>query len=102
MPWLCSATTGRSVTPASPAPIANHQVHSIASILAIVAALASFFVNSGGLGLVLAIAAIVLGVVGFLMAASPRVSGGLLSLASIGLGVVAAVFALIRGVWHLI
>jgi len=82
-------------------PIAAHQVHSLASIVAIVAAIASFFVHSGVFGLVLAIAAIVLGLVGFVKAASPRVSGGMISLVAIGLGVIAAVFAVLRGIVHL-
>lgn len=84
------------------APATRSPVHSIASILSILCAIASFFVYHGSLGLILAICAIVLGIVGFIKAASPRVSGGILSLCAIGLGLIAAVFALIRGVWHLI
>lgn len=82
-------------------PIATSQVHSLASIVSIICAIASFFVHSGVFGLVLAIAAIVLGLVGFIKASSPRVSGGILSMCAIGLGVIAAVFAVLRGVVHL-
>ena len=77
------------------------QARSLASILAIVAAIASFFVYSGIWGVVLAVVAVVLGLVGFAKAASPRVSGGILSLCAIGLGLIAAVFAVLRGVMHL-
>jgi hypothetical protein len=73
------------------------QVKSAASILAIVAAVASFF--AGGWGIILAVLAVVLGVVGFIKAASPRVSGGVLSLCAIGIGLIALVFAIIRLVW---
>ena len=82
-------------------PIATSQVHSLASIVSIICAIASFFVNSGVFGLLLAICAIVLGLVGFIKAASPRVSGGILSMCAIGLGVIAAVFAVLRGSVHL-
>jgi len=77
------------------------QVKSLASILAIVAAIASFFIHSGVVGLLLAVVAIVLGLVGFAKAASPRVSGGILSLCAIGLGLIAALFAVLRGLMHL-
>ena len=77
------------------------QAKSIASIIAIIAAIASFFVNSGLLGLGLAVVAIVLGLVGFIKAASPRVSGGIISLIAIGLGLIAALFAVLRGLLHL-
>lgn len=77
------------------------QVKSLASILAIVAAIASFFVHSGIWGVMLAVVAVVLGLVGFAKAASPRVSGGILSLCAIGLGLIAVVFAVLRGLMHL-
>jgi uncharacterized membrane protein HdeD (DUF308 family) len=91
------ALFGSSAEPVSSAP---HK--SIPSILAIICAVVSFFIHSGFLGLLLAIAAIVLGIVGFFLAVSPRKSGGILSVLSILLGVVATVFALLRGVWHVI
>lgn len=53
---------------------------SFVSLLAVAAAIASFFVHSGVIGLALALTAIVLGIIGFLVSFSPRVSGGILSL----------------------
>jgi len=83
-------------------PIVGGQAKSLASILAIIAAIASFFVHSGVWGVVLAVFAIVLGLVGFAKAASPRVSGGILSLLAVGLGLIAFIFALLRGVFHVL
>jgi hypothetical protein len=82
---------GRPTAGASP-------VRSGASILAIVASLGSFYLSSQGreiLALLAAGAAILFGLVGFLKAASPRVSGGILSLTAVGLGAVAVIVALI-------
>ena len=70
---------------------------SIPSILAALAAIASFFVGAGW-GFFLAVAAIVLGLIGFLLALSPKVRGGVTSVMSMVfglLGIVAAVFKLI-------
>jgi hypothetical protein len=70
---------------------------SIPSILAVICAIVSF--TSGAFfGTIMAIAAIVLGLLGFLLALSPRVRGGMISILSIlmGLvGIVAAVFKLV-------
>jgi hypothetical protein len=70
---------------------------SIPSILAVICAIVSF--NTGAfLGTITAIAAIVLGLLGFLLALSPRVRGGMISVLSILLGLVgmvAAVFKLV-------
>lgn len=70
--------------------------------LAIIVAVASYFLTFSGhklFGIVLAILALPLGAGGFVMAASPRVSGGILSIISIllaifaiGVAVVAMVF----------
>jgi hypothetical protein len=69
-----------------------------AAIVAIVAAIASFM--SGAFwGLILAIVAVVAGGLGMLVAVSPRRRGGLLSLASIILGVIALVRALLVAVF---
>ncbi len=82
----------------------NHQEHitsagkakfSAPSIAAVVAAIVSFFV-SGGWGLVLAIGAICLGAVGFVMALAPRVRGGLTSMFSLLAGAAGVVVALIK------
>jgi hypothetical protein len=70
---------------------------SIPSILAIVAAVLSFPAGAGW-GLLLAIAAIALGVVGFVMALSPSVRGGIVSVLSMlagGLGIFIALLKLI-------
>jgi hypothetical protein len=74
----------------------QHPEYSLPSILAIVAAIASFFFGAG-LGLLLAVAAIVLGVIGMLLAASPSIRGGIISIISVGaglLGIIAAVLKL--------
>ena len=68
------------------------QTKSIASIIAIIAALASFFFSARGAegtALITAFVAIIGGAIGFFKAASPRVSGGLLSLAAVALGAIA-------------
>jgi hypothetical protein len=70
---------------------------SVPSLLAVAAALGSFMTGAF-LGTILAIAAIVLGILGALLALSPRVRGGMMSLIAIGaglIGIVAAVFKLL-------
>lgn len=70
---------------------------SIPSLLAVAAAFGSF-ATGAFLGTLLAIAAIVLGVIGALLALSPRVRGGMISLLCIVagvIGIVAAVFKLV-------
>lgn len=69
---------------------------SIPSILAIVCAIGSF-VAGAGLGMLLAILAIVFGAIGVLLSLSPRVRGGLMSVFSVlagVVGIIAAVFKL--------
>ena len=76
---------------------ANNPAFSIPSMLAIAAAIGSFMTGAF-LGTLLAIAAIVLGLIGALLAMSPRVRGGMMSIVAIGaglVGIVAAVFKLI-------
>jgi hypothetical protein len=75
---------------------ARHPEYSLPSLLAIGAAIASFFFGAG-LGFILAVAAIVLGVIGMLLAASPSIRGGIVSIISVlagSLGIVAAVLKL--------
>ena len=70
---------------------------SLPSILAVVAAIVSFKAGAF-LGTLLAIAAIVLGLLGAVLAISPRVRGGMISLLSIVagvIGIIAAVFKLV-------
>ncbi len=71
--------------------------YSIPSLLAVAAAVGSF-ATGAIFGTILAIAAIVLGAIGALLALSPRVRGGMMSVIAIGaglLGIVAAVFKLV-------
>ena len=80
-----------------PASTAPAPAFSIPSIIAIIAAVASFFVGAG-MGFVLAIVAIVAGLIGVLMSLSPRVRGGVVSVFSIvagAIGIIAAVIKLI-------
>ena len=73
--------------------------YSIPSILAIVAAIGSF-VTGAGFGMLLAIAAIVLGAIGFLLAIMPSVRGGVVSILSIALGAIGIIAAIIKLVAH--
>lgn len=74
---------------------------SLPSILALVVALGSFF--GGALWqFFLALGAIVLGTIGVAASVSPAKRGGLISLASIGIGLIAIVIALIRGLLWII
>lgn len=70
----------------------------LAATLSIVASVGSYVLTCSGhpiWALVAAIVSIPLGIVGFVMAASPKVGGGILSIASILLGVVAAIVAIL-------
>lgn len=68
---------------------------SIPSLMAIGAAIGSFFVSAGA-GFFLALAAIVFGVIGFILALSPSVRGGILSFVSLILASIGIVVAIIR------
>jgi hypothetical protein len=70
---------------------------SLPSILAIVAAIASFFVGAF-LQILLAIAAIILGAIGVFISISPAKRGGIMSVLSIVIGVLAIIIAIVRGV----
>ena len=79
-------------------PVATGQARSVAAILAIVCAIVSFFLSARGhefLALFAALIAIGAGLLGGLRALSPRVSGGILSIAAVLLGAIAVVVALI-------
>jgi hypothetical protein len=79
-------------------PAVSTPVRSGASILAIVAAILSFYFSSQGreiLGLVGGIVAIGAGLLGTLRAVSPHVRGGIMSLAAVGLGVIAILVAVV-------
>ena len=68
---------------------------SLPAILAIVCAIVSFFVGAG-FGFILAIAAIVLGLIGVVLALAPSVRGGITSILAILAGIVGIVAALFR------
>jgi hypothetical protein len=73
-------------------------VKSAASIVAIIAVALSFYMSSQGreiVALLCALLAMGAGSLGFFRAASPRVSGGILSITAIGLAVLAIVVAMI-------
>lgn len=67
----------------------------IPSILSIVAAIFSFRFGFT-LGLVLAILAIALGVVGMLLAISPQRRGGIVSIVSIVMGLIGVIAAIVK------
>ena len=68
---------------------------SIPSILAAIAAVATFFVSSGT-ALLLSIVAIVLGLIGAVVAISPAKRGGIISIISILFGAVAVIVSIFR------
>ena len=68
---------------------------SIPSIIAIAAAIGSFYVGAAG-GFILAVVAIVFGVIGFLLSMAPSVRGGFVSLFSLGLAVIGIIAAVIK------
>jgi hypothetical protein len=77
------------------------QQRGFAAVAGLVAAVVAFFVTPV-LGFFLALLAILLGIVGFLRAASPRVSGGMMSIGAIVLGLVAMVVKILHGALALI
>ena len=74
---------------------ATNPVFSAPSIVAVLCAVASFFFGAT-LGFLLAIVAIVAGVIGVLMALSPRVRGGMASIIAILAGVVGILAAIVK------
>ncbi len=81
------------------APAMGGQARSTTSILAILAAVGSFVLSArdhGFIALLLALFAIAAGLFGGLKALSPRVSGGMLSIAAVLLGVIAALVGIVR------
>ncbi len=80
------------------APAMGGQARSTTSILAILAAIGSFVLSSrdhGFFALLVALVAIGAGMFGGLKALSPRVSGGMLSIAAVLLGVIAILIAIL-------
>jgi hypothetical protein len=74
---------------------ADRASFSIPSIIALICGVLAF-TSSAGWAVFAAIGAIILGVVGVLMALAPSVRGGMISIVSILLGVIGFVLALIR------
>jgi hypothetical protein len=74
---------------------ASKQHFSIPSILAIICAVVSF-TSHAGWGFFLAIAAIILGVIGFLIALMPGVRGGIVSMISIVAGLIGIIAAILK------
>jgi len=68
---------------------------SLPSILAIAAAIGSFFVGAGW-GVFLAIIAIIFGLIGFLLAFSSRIRGGMTSAISIVVGLIGIIVAIVK------
>jgi hypothetical protein len=77
------------------------QQRTLPAALGLVLGIVAFF-SSPVLGFFLALSAVVLGLVGFLLSASPRRGGGPTSLAAIGLGIVGLVFKIVHGALSLI
>lgn len=76
----------------------REQKTGLAATLSILAALGAYVltcVGQPGWGLLAAIASIPLGLIGFVMAASPKVSGGILSIVAIILGALATIVSLL-------
>ncbi len=68
---------------------------SIPSIIAIGAAIASFYVGALG-GFILAIVAVIFGIIGLLLSFLPSERGGLISLFSLALAVIGIIAAIIK------
>jgi hypothetical protein len=84
------------------APAVSGPVRSGASVVAILCAVGSFVMSArhhAAIGFILALVAIVAGLLGGIRALSPRVSGGILSMLAIALGVIALVVALLAAVF---
>ncbi|MFC7337940.1 hypothetical protein ACFQY0_12180 [Haloferula chungangensis] len=78
----------------------NKAKFSIPSILAIVAAIASFTVGAT-FGMILAITAIVFGIVGVLLSLSAKKRGGIVSFASVAAGLIGIIAALVKASLYL-
>jgi hypothetical protein len=77
------------------------QAKSGAAILAIVCAIVAFFISPLW-GFFLGLAAVFLGLIGLMKATSPRVSGGLISIAAMVLGLIAMGVKIAHGALKLI
>lgn len=73
---------------------------SIPSILAIIAAIASFF-QGATFGLILAVIAIIFGIIGVLLSLSVRKRGGIVSFASVAAGLIGIIAAIIKAMLYM-
>lgn len=74
------------------------QRQSAAAITSIIAAVGSYIATCSGhpiWGLIAALVSIPAGLIGFVLAASPRIRGGMISLAAIALGVIGLVISIL-------
>jgi hypothetical protein len=71
-------------------------VFSAFSIIAVLAAVGALFVNGGGLTLLLAIVAIIFGLLGMVVAFLPSRRGGIMSFIAVGVGLLAVIIAIVR------
>ena len=87
--------------PHSNVPMRSSRPHfSLVSILAVVAAIGSFMVYGAGTGFLLAILAIILGIVGVVFAILPGTRGGIVSVIAILAGAIGIIAAIVRLVAH--
>jgi hypothetical protein len=85
--------------------VATEQKTGALATAAIIAAILGFILTFAGhpvFGLFSAIISIPLGIIGLMMAASPRVGGGLLSIVAMILGLIAIGFAVLGGIGTMI
>jgi hypothetical protein len=75
----------------------NKVSFSIPSIISVIAAIFSFRVGATG-GLLLAVIAIVFGLIGFLLSLSPSVRGGIVSLFGIFAGLIGIIAAVVKAI----
>ena len=75
-----------------------HPAFSLPSILAAVSAIATFVVHSAGARLGLAVLAAIFGVIGIVISLLPGKRGGLISLASLAIGAIAFIVAIIQAI----
>lgn len=73
----------------------NKASFSIVSILAIIAAILSFNVGVT-LGLIFAVVAFIFGVIGMILALSPKTRGGMVSILAVGLSFIGVIAAVIK------
>ncbi|MCW1925786.1 hypothetical protein OKA05_24725 [Luteolibacter arcticus] len=73
---------------------------SLPSIVAILAAIGSFM-NGATLGLILAVVAIIFGIIGVVLSLAPGKRGGVISTFGIGAGLIGIIAAVVKGMMYL-